>query len=625
MTRSSVNPRIFWPSTIVIIQLSILILLWSFFIITSVQVVPLPDSLASTVKANPQTTTLVVAVIASLVSGLTCYVDNDSQRCIHIRGPEVNLDVYRCTGRSCASTADSRMSSTRLTAVFSPSTIHLSYPIRGWELDVTDPKFPGFLGPLQSRWFIQPDIQPDTQYTVSPAMLSSGEMAVRARLNLPSFFSFNNYSYVGSTHGVLPANLVPMSNVLPSTKSPQTFLPPNSMLTKTRKINGLKSTYTMIQQGYTPTVKCRAEEWTTQITFNASTQLLTGTIDCPNNEWSDMRLVVGKGRNAILAFMCFVYTEDFPAGATAEYDIILKGYGQVYGSLPTYVCRINSDVTTVEVKYDSPPTLYGHDVPNLLNSTMLHSTVTPVPRLGYEALEMFLRQVVNGQTYFGNNIGNIISSFYTVLLSDPSSLTAIWSHTVQQQESYIRGSLEFASTLVRTNLTTRSAPNDFLINESDTFPLRPLTGTYTIETMGWSQSVGLAHRATFAAPTLITVASLLIILYGTFRITAARSTPMPTSTHFDPRDTLHVVAASAAGGLEFYPDYMKDGVPNSQKFGVRLDLVNPKAGKVGFVAAQGAGYVPVANPLTKYDSLDTVYPGYMCSEAGQGNPYWRSW
>ncbi|PFH49558.1 hypothetical protein AMATHDRAFT_4775 [Amanita thiersii Skay4041] len=624
MTHSRINPRVFWPSIIVIAQVVILVLLWSFFIATSLTVLPLPDSLAKIVKANLQTTTLVVAVVASLIAGVTWYLFSEAVRFvinIHLTG--MGMSLHSMSALTTIAKGEFIFGSLKsiwtyiaalvaialllqtaaLTAVLSPSTVHLSYPVRGWEVDITDPKFPDLLGPLQRDWVIQPDVQPDTQFTVAPAMLSSGEMAVRARLNLPSFFSFNNYSYIGSTYGVLAANLVPMSNVLPSTKSPGTFLPPNSMITKPRRLNGLKSTYTMVQQGYTPAVKCRREEWLMKITYDSSTSILRGDISCPNNDFAYVYQVVGPTQSAILAFVCLVYTPDYPTAPTAEYDIILKGYGKLYSSLPGYVCRINSDVTAVEVRYDDPPTLYDSDVPNLLNSTTLHATVTPVPRLGYEATLMFLRQVVNGQNLYANNVGNIISSFHTVRLSDSDSLTAIW-------ESYLRGSLEFASTLIRTNVTTRSTPDDYLINANNTFPLRSLTGTYTIETMGWTQSVGIAHRATFAAPTVVTIASLLIVIYGGLRVMAVRSTPAPTSTHFDPRDTLHIVAASAAGGLEFHPDYVSDGVPNGEKFDVRLDTVNPQTGKVGFVTAQ-EGYAPVANPAMKHDSYYTTYTGYM--------------
>ncbi|PFH49571.1 hypothetical protein AMATHDRAFT_48610 [Amanita thiersii Skay4041] len=609
MAHPSINPRVFWPSAIVITQISILVLLLTFFISSSVTVVPLPDSLARTVKDNPQTTTLVVAVVATLISTLTRNLFSEAIRfAVNIQLTGIGMSLYSMSALTTVAKGGfifGRLKSiwtyiaalaafalllqtAALTAVLSPTTVRLSYPILGSELDMTNPKFPDLLGPLQRRWSIQPDIQP-----VSPAMLSSGEMSVRARLNLPSFFSFNNYSYIGSTHGVLPANLVPMSNVLPSTKSHAAFLPPNSIITKPRKFNGLKSTYTMVQQGYMPSVKCRREDWTMRITYNASMQVLQGAVDCPGNESSDISQVVGIGKSTILAVMCLVYTPDFPTVPTAEYDIILKGYGQLYGSLPTCVCRINSDVTTVEVKYDDPPTLYESDVPNLLNSTAIQSTVNPVPRLGYEAAHIFLRQVVNGQTLRANNVGNIVSSFYTMKLNDPDSISTIWRQ----------------SQLIRTNVTTRSTPGDLLIKESDTLPLHNLTGTYTIETMGWTQSVGIAHRATFLSPILIAISSLLIVVYGGVRIMIGHNTPAPTSMDFDPRDTLHVVAASAAGGLEFQPDYVSGGVPNSQKFGVRLDMVNPKAGKIGFMTTQGAGYVPVANPLTKYESLNTAYPG----------------
>ncbi|PFH49570.1 hypothetical protein AMATHDRAFT_62878 [Amanita thiersii Skay4041] len=624
MAYPSINPRVFWPSAIVLIQFSNLILLSAFFISSSVTVVPLPDSLARTVKDNPQTTTLVTAVVATLISTLTWNLFSEAIRfAVNIQLTGTGMSLHSMSALTTVTKGTfifGRLKSiwtyiaalvafalllqtAALTAVLSPTTVRLSYPIRGLELDMTNPKFPDLLGPLQRHWTLQPDIQPDTQYTVSPAVLSSGEMAVRARLNLPSFFSFNNYSYIGSTHGILPANLVPMSNVLPSTKSHAAFLPPNSIITEPRRFNGLKSTYTMVQQGYTPSVKCRRENWKMRIEYNASIHVVKGTVDCPGNRYSELNQGVGPEKSTILAVMCPVYTPSFPTAPAAEYDIILKGYGQLYGSLPSCVCRVNSDVTTMEAKYDVPPTLYESDIPNLLNTTTIRSTATTVPRLGYEATHIFLRQVVYGQSPRANSVGNIVSSFYTMKRNDPDSISTIW-------ESYIKGSLEFASTLIRTNMTIRSTPNDTLtIKESDTLLLRNITGTYTIETMGWTQSVGMAHRATFLSPILIIVSSLLLVVYGAVRIKMVHNTPAPTSTYFDPRDTLHVVAASAAGGLEFQPDYVSNGVPNSQRFGVRLDMVNPEVGKIGFVTIQGEGYVPVVNPVPKSNSSDTAYPG----------------
>ncbi|PFH50822.1 hypothetical protein AMATHDRAFT_3560 [Amanita thiersii Skay4041] len=553
----------FWITLIIFAQLSILVLLITFFVITSTRPLPFPDSLARLVLDNPQTTTLIVTMVASLIAWISSFLLAEALRFImniDLSFSAISLQtisaltlisrgdlVFRGfkSGHSYVSVLvaiATLLQTAALTAVLTPSVVVLPYPMEGQEFDITNPKFAGILGPLQLDWSIEPALQPDTRYTVAPAVLSSGDTSVRAALDMPNFFTFNNYSYIESTCGILPSTLSPIPNALSGANSSRPFLPTGSIL-KTGNYNGLKSNYTMIQQGYTPTVKCRPGDLPMNVTYTVDYARLSANVTCPTrpDAYSYVYQIVGVSKSAILAFSCPLYTGIHPdqREPTAEYDIFIKGYGELYSYIPGYICRVNSDVTMISVGYNSPSAVYSvsnSTVPNLVTcKTLPHAPVT-VPRLGFEATNMFLRQVVNGQNINYNSIGNVVSAFYLSRRTNETDFFgAIW-------ESYLKGSLQFASTLIRTNITSTENLNGFVGNGTISIPLRPINGTYNIKTIGWIQGQGMAHRTTFMAPLVIMILSLIIVIWGFIRLGSIDQNGK--MSYFDPMSMPHFVPSS---------------------------------------------------------------------------------
>ncbi|PFH50823.1 hypothetical protein AMATHDRAFT_85486 [Amanita thiersii Skay4041] len=551
----------FWITLVVFVQSSILVLLITFFVVTSTHPLPLPDFLARRVRDHPQTTTLIVTVVASLIAWISSFFFAEAIRFtmnIHLSFSTISLQTMSAfthisrgdlvfkgfkSGHlyiSVLVAIAALLQTAALTAVFTPSVIVLPYPMEGQELDITNPKFVDILGPFQRDWSIEPALQPDTRYTVAPAVLSSGDTSVRAALDMPNFFTFNNYSYIESTCGILPSTLSPIPNALPGTNSSRPFLPTSLMITKTKKYNGLKSNYTMIQQGYTPTVKCRPGDLPMTVTYSVEYARLSANVTCPDDAYAYVYQTVGVSKSAILGFSCPVSTMAYPYanGLPAEYDIFLKGYGELYSYIPGYICRVNSDVTAISVSYSSPSAVYSvsnSTVPNLVTCKTLPQAPVPVPRLGFEATNMFLRQVVNGQNINYNSIGNVISAFYLKRTNEPDFFGTIW-------ESYIKGSLQFASTLMRTNVTSTENPNGFVGNGTIPIPLRHINGTYNVGTIGWIQGQGLAHRVTFLAPLMIITLSLIIIIWGFIRLVSIDKDGK--MSYYDPMSMPHFVPSS---------------------------------------------------------------------------------
>ncbi|PFH47993.1 hypothetical protein AMATHDRAFT_6216 [Amanita thiersii Skay4041] len=503
----------------------------TFFIYTSFTPIPLDDYLAASVRDNPQVTNLVVSFIGTVLGGIisflfchsACYAINtfliekgmpfySLLQCIKIASGKFIWDRPDSPWAFLALVVAIALvvQPAAITSAFTPSPVTLSYPITGQELDLTNPAVYDILGPPITEYSIDPSTQPDTQNTVFPSTISSGEMGVRASLNLPSFFSFNNYSYVEVTNGILPANLVPMSNIIPSTNTPLTFLPANAKTEKEPRYRGQSFNYTMTQQEYQPRVTCRPEKVDIPVNITESEpRTITADVTCDNNNRSAVRMHYTENQSPIFVLSCPVTQGGTDQNALpVEHDIHLIGHGPLYESFPDYICRVNSDVVILDVHYGTSQTLFDSTQLDLLNFTSSSSQRIPAPRLAYEAVSIFVRQVISSQGPTGNMVGNIASAFYAMKYDDSDSLTKIWT-------SYLEGSLQFASTLIRTTLTSSSHSNLNITQEYPHLPIRTMNGTYRVNTLGWTQSSDLTHRATFAAPIFLVVSSMLLTA-GTF-------------------------------------------------------------------------------------------------------------
>ncbi|KAF8633493.1 hypothetical protein AX15_001414 [Amanita polypyramis BW_CC] len=413
------------------------------------------------------------------------------------------------------------------------------------------------------------DVGPDTRITVIPAMTSSGETSVRSALSLPSFFSFNNYSYVAATRrrivftlicpliscvidGVLPANLIRMSNILPNQFPNGTFLPVNSMIVETVKYYGISSNYSMLEQGYTPSVKCSPislNNFNPQ--YQSSTGFLVASFACPGAASPTTQGIrIGTDESSLFAFACALSTGPSQVAATDNYYIYLMGYGRLYSNLAYHRCLVNSDVSLMNAQYGSPSSFY-----NLLGSNLLNATTAmwfgSVPRLGWEAVTMFLRQIYLSQGGGASTVGNIITSLYQNESGDSSnSLETIW--------------------LIDTNLTARASPDIPIdVDNSLNIPLRNMSGTFNTITMGIRQGRGIGHRIPLLAPTFVMVASIVIVIVTSVqkletKIRNPSSKPPEESSYFDASNVLYLIAASAVGNLGIAPDYANSGVPSSE-------------------------------------------------------------
>ncbi|PFH47999.1 hypothetical protein AMATHDRAFT_49866 [Amanita thiersii Skay4041] len=579
----------------------------SFFIYTSLRPVPFNDYLAPKVRDYPQVTSLVVTLIGTMIGSFisylfchsVCYAVNIHliERGMSLRSLSALIKI--ATGSPILGHGDSLWAyvalgvalallaqPAALTAILTPTSVTLTYPITGQELDLTNSAAFNILGPPLTTYGINASTQPGdvqyslcyTHYTVTPSVISSGEMGARAALSLPSFFSFNNYSYVGKTNGVLPANLVPMSNIIPPKDKPYTFLPANARIEESSRLRGLGANYTMTQQGYQPKVTCRraTDDVTVTIQNDAS---ITASVTCPNDR-AEITVPYTDNQSSLFAIDCAV-GPDIPS---EEYEIHLKGDGPLYGSID-YTCKVNSDVVVLDVHYGSTQTLFNSSGLDILNFTSSSSQRIPVPRLAYEAVSIFVRQVMYSQGSV-NTVGNIALAFDAMNNGDSGSdLLKIWVrlhialvdiHSVDMllyQESYLESSLQFASTLIRTNLTSSNSSVLNITQKYPDLPVRTMNGTYRVQTLGWSQSSDLTHRAIFAAPMTLVLFSMLVTLV-TFIRSLINQHIINGDVYFTSTDAIHLIAATSSGTVQVKPDYRHGGIFNDAGIWVRLDSNN---------------------------------------------------
>ncbi|PFH48000.1 hypothetical protein AMATHDRAFT_42563 [Amanita thiersii Skay4041] len=303
------------------------------------------------------------------------------------------------------------------TAALTPSPINLSYNITGQELDMTSPTFLDTLEVPSFEFGIQSATQIDTKNKVLPWFISSGVTGSMSNLSLPSFFSFNDYSYVDMINGVLPANLDIMSNILPRKDAPYIFLPASARLEQEPKYHGLKTSYTMTQQGYQPNVICRPENTRIHIenvqvnNQNHSQAALNASIQCDDGTQSTMSMPSYRDQNAIL--MTVRAARQSGTDPSDEYDIFITGHGDLYDPYPDYWCHVNSDVVVLDVHYGDTTT-FNSAALNLMNGISMAQRRISMPRMGLEASSLLMRQIMYSQNQHVNSVGNIIYSFYSM-------------------------------------------------------------------------------------------------------------------------------------------------------------------------------------------------------------------
>ncbi|TFK71310.1 hypothetical protein BDN72DRAFT_470863 [Pluteus cervinus] len=393
----------------------------------------------------------------------------------------------------------------------------------------------------------KPKLQVDTQLNLLQLVEASGQVATAAQFDQPSTLPFGLYSFVTSTGGILPLNII--TNI----SSP---VNPEDDFTVTASIDwssvGVPTNFTTTQQGFTVDVTCETRNLTTTTSPSLEVQKSSATLG--NNTITTAQLVVGCATNGSDAWAPPTYGLD-PLGTgidsvlsagcvnyvSEDLELIFQGSG-AFSFINTTICKLVPQVTTVDVDYiplDTGTTVLVRE-PREKNEVFA-SVAYP--------LDVFTNFMVISQRLAGHPIGNAISFALGGQTDDNTQL-------MEALESYIRGQFEFSGTLLRATFTETN--NSLFPNRQSEIPqaMRSVThGNLVSEALGWQKGDINIHDV-LLPPTFLALVSIGIII--AVLIGERHNQHAEDQDYFDPKDIIHVMAASSVGLPRSFPPFTTD-------------------------------------------------------------------
>ncbi|RXW23932.1 hypothetical protein EST38_g1917 [Candolleomyces aberdarensis] len=629
--------RFSMPILVIAVHVALLIFLYAFFIITSYNPVPLPESAALYAKMHQQVVILVVSIIGTAIGLLsTSFMASAIYYSLNrfLTGPNPvplwNLNAaltlsnesfilsWQRWGWSLASILlyiCITLQTASWTTLLSPKDVPVKAGLSGFELDLTSEEFRRLMQANQQ--VVTPELFANSLSLIAQA----GSTAASTKFSLPSILNFNQLSYINSTGGTLPATWTPWIST--TTSSSGDSIPPSIRITdlnsnvNARRRGLFPVSFNLTQQGFTSRVECRPVSLTGTTRPSAvvsslnrsdptvALDLAAGsiTVGCTGDGYTTLKydgtsngttgevvrsnvVLTNAAGDGVFAAPCGV--DDGNGGV--YWDIIIAGAGK-YSFMNSTICSVWPTTTFVDVHYQDTSALFNSSFPSLINGTRSWRE-KPAPWLGSFATDLFIRGVVEqGQSTRGSAVGDVIRSF----VGPPDAAQLDSTLVPQVLEAYIRGVLEFSLTLLRSAYSTSNSR--LVPNSGGQLPenLRvPLNGTYETATVGWSQDIDPgAAAATLVAPTIISLTSILIVLVTMFCTSRAgwkaAMARIPKSEAderangwFNPGDLLHIIAASRAGGLSEvpFPEYDDDLEGWSSSVNLRFAKVGEGSGLV---------------------------------------------
>ncbi|KAJ7685865.1 hypothetical protein B0H17DRAFT_1181407 [Mycena rosella] len=425
------------------------------------------------------------------------------------------------------------------TTFIRPVLFLIKTPASGSELDLSSP----FLHQMESTGAIATFIR---------GQIASGYALVSNKTGTPASFTLLDHTFSVSTAGILPATFrdsntsawFPIISVIPSTIHADHDL-----------LDGLSSNYSTNQQGFSVDVTCEFQNITAiepSLTVNTVTPhwpngtamtnitLIEMSANCPVPEHSGVSatstFVSGEPPNYFMMISCK------PA---ENYTLIFSSSG-VYENLTPAVCNLSPKITRVNVDYLDP----NSDSEMISSSAILDDAILdPDGPAGVSAVVTIADMMFFSQGLLTNVMADDIASVLTTL-SDDSLEEDPAGAVLQLMAEYIRGVAEYSGSVFRACLSRKNG------TFADGVPANmaiPTTGTIYTQTMCWIPPTGSSGWVLV----LGTVVAFITILVVIVAVAQNRHAMNPQSDAFDPGDTMHLLSAAAAGGLE---DLFEGGV-----------------------------------------------------------------
>ncbi|KAF8182389.1 hypothetical protein K438DRAFT_1158251 [Mycena galopus ATCC 62051] len=427
--------------------------------------------------------------------------------------------------------------------LLTPLVFNIETPLVGYEVDLSNPQ----LIQMLSSGALDECIFNTTQlFAFSVGQTESGNVAVKNSMGLAASLTLMDQTFNVSSVGALPSTLSLVNatgwffstNLLPSTITSRHDLP-----------TSLASSYSMIQQGFTADVSCQFQNLTADTTPSLS--LYTDTV----KDWTNGTTLALPVSFSQISSNCASASDKFVTNSTSaltlgeidyvlmlaclgeanNYTLIFRGTGSSYELLGTTVCTLSPQLTKVEVDYSNSDPVSGTILGTIDTTEIPGHRVADSGPAGLAAIKTIFTMTEGAQTPFSNVVGDQLHAL--IQQQDLSNLDVLIPRAL---ENYIRGVAEYSGSVFRGCVSVTNGP---FVNGA---PQSISTGT---EGTLYNQYVGWVHVSATTFWVLIPGALVAIATVWVVLIAVVQHAGEPVGEPFDPSNPIHLVAASAAGGL----------------------------------------------------------------------------
>ncbi|KIJ17974.1 hypothetical protein PAXINDRAFT_97529 [Paxillus involutus ATCC 200175] len=398
----------------------------------------------------------------------------------------------------------------------------------------------------------------------------SGIAAAGVGFGMPGIVNFNEAKYNLSTGGLLPVvQSFTGSKTPPGTNgtrlqfsggvtSVNTTISQGSSSSSPKDWLGIQRNFTVYQQGITADITCQTPASSqllnftnTNITLDVTSPGSTSpaytliawnsTADCNASSTTTQQYVTWANASGQpdVSGTGFLPTIVCPGHVNASdvysrFVIATQGFYK-YDFVPYTICEVTPLVTTTRVDYTAGGIINASEI--ISNQTFSSSDTY---------LLFYLAGVANyharnSQGLMNNIIGDTLYSVYSGEFN--TTISDNTNEVFRELENYWRGVIEFAATFLRAGYSAQGAFQDGIPSNMTS----PLNGTMFVLTMGWANR-GPIYIFSILPLGIVTLLTVLTAIYSLVQAWKERHDPWK-QTSFDASDTLHLIMASAEGGL----------------------------------------------------------------------------
>ncbi|KIK77954.1 hypothetical protein PAXRUDRAFT_834783 [Paxillus rubicundulus Ve08.2h10] len=480
-----------------------------------------------------------------------------------------------------------RLLVTGWTTLLAPTLVSCYSNVQGTELNMASPAFSQLLGVELNAY--SPSAIHDASFPIIDVGGSvSGIAAAGVSFGMPGIINFNEAKYNLSTGGVLATVTTYAGSQTPAgTDGTRLNFSGGATFANApysgsaRNWLGIQTNFSVLQQGITANITCQSAAMSSQL-LNFTNLNITTPITPPGSTSPAYSVVAWNSTANCSASSLATQQYITWANASGQPDLAGTGFlpsivcpghldvGDVYSKfviatqgfykydfLPSTVCEVTPLITTTRVDYTDG---------GIINASQIISNQTFSPNETY--LLFYLAGVANyharnSQGLLNNIIGDTLYSIYSGQFSTPISNNM--DEVYKELENYWRGVIEFSATFLRAGYSAEGAFQDGIPSNMTS----DLDINMSMVTIGWANR-GPIYIFSILPLGIVTLLTITAAVYSLVESWKERH-DKEKRTSFDVSDTLHLIMASAEGGLASkLSGFNEQGLIDNEKLQVNL-------------------------------------------------------